>query len=259
MLLRRPQDVTTAIKSTSKIKSMKLPLCRASCGLPGNGAAKLCVPFQIVIPYADAMPEREFERIIAEGQALQSLLPDLGLIAVVPTIQEMLRVKAFLLAERRATRDYIDMAALADRLGVAASLNALASLNLLYPSAVPQSLITRLAEACESEPVDLERIPLNSYRQLKAPFTEWAFVAGTCQRLGRALLRQELEGCCPARATGATIWRLGHESESQHGRLYCPYLFELDSARRDRGLEAPVRALQGPEHRPGCCGDSGSA
>jgi hypothetical protein len=228
--------------------------------------------------YAFSMSEREFEQVVAEGRALQGLLPDLGLVAVggtaaalhcrhrvsldvdevtpqlrarytevlsvletwegwktnrrnppililgerhgvelglrqqrrsaslektqvdglwVATAPEMLRVKAFLLAERRATRDYIDLAALAERLGETASLNALALLNLLYPSDEPQTMITRLAEACESEPADLAAIPLHSYKGLQAPFTDWTVINNICRRLGHMLLKRELEGSLP--------------------------------------------------------------
>jgi hypothetical protein len=115
----------------------------------------------------------------------------------VATAPEMLRVKAFLLAERRATRDFIDVAALAELLGESASLEALALLNLLYPSDEPQTTITKLAEAGESEPVDLRAIPLHSYKGLKAPFNDWTFVAEVCQRLGRVLLKRELAGSLP--------------------------------------------------------------
>ena len=40
-----------------------------------------------------------------------------GRILKVPTIEEMLRIKAFLLVERNATRDYLDVAALSHHLG----------------------------------------------------------------------------------------------------------------------------------------------
>jgi len=224
------------------------------------------------------MSEREFERVVEEGRALQQLFPDLGLVAVggtaaalhchhrisldvdgvtpklqeryeqitsaleswegwttnrlnppvlilgerhgvelglrqqrraiplqttkvegltVPTKAETLRIKAFLLAERRGTRDYVDVAALAQCLGESASLTGLSFLNLLYPGGSPQTLISRLAEACEAEPVDLAAIPLSSYKGLKAPFTDWAFVAAACQRLGRALLKRELSSALP--------------------------------------------------------------
>ena len=43
----------------------------------------------------------------------------------VPTIEEMLRIKAFLLVERNATRDYLDVAALSHHIGTAKSILAL--------------------------------------------------------------------------------------------------------------------------------------
>ena len=89
------------------------------------------------------------------------------------------------------------MAALVNHLGEGVALAALSFLNLLYPSGTPQTSITRLAEACESEPVDLAAIPLASYKGLKAPFQNWAFIAGICQRVGRALLKRELTGGLP--------------------------------------------------------------
>ena len=118
---------------------------------------------------------------------------------VVATAAEMLRIKAFLLAERRSVRDFVDLAALATHLGEAASLAALSFLNLLYPAGSALSLITRFAEACESEPVDLATVALTSYKGLQPPFTDWAFVWAACQRLGCALLKLELTGGLPAR------------------------------------------------------------
>jgi hypothetical protein len=111
----------------------------------------------------------------------------------------MLRVKAFLLAERRAARDFVDVAALRDRLGLAAAVEALGWLNLVYPARAPQSWATRFAEACEGEPADLALVPLAAYKGLKAPLTDWAFVAEQCRDLGRALLQRELGGTLPAR------------------------------------------------------------
>lgn len=116
---------------------------------------------------------------------------------VVPTPGEMLCIKAFLLCERRVTRDYVDVVALAQHLGESASLAALSFLNLLYPTHAPQSTITQFAESSESEPIDLASIPLTTYKGLKAPFTDWAFLADVCRRLGRVLLKRELEDSLP--------------------------------------------------------------
>lgn len=115
----------------------------------------------------------------------------------VATAAEMLRVKAFLLTDRRATRDFVDVAALSLHLG-AAAVESVALLNLVYGPRAPQTWISAFAEACESKPVDLGAVPLSAYRGLRAPLTEWAFVTDRCRELGRSLLKLELKGRLPA-------------------------------------------------------------
>lgn len=117
----------------------------------------------------------------------------------VSTAEEMLRIKAFLLTERRATRDFVDLAALTRHLGEAAASEAVALLNLIYGPRAPQTWISAFAEACESEPVEGTSIPLSSYKGLHGPLTDWGFVMTQCRQLGRALLKRELEGALPSK------------------------------------------------------------
>lgn len=72
----------------------------------------------------------------------------------VPTAAEMLRIKAYLLAERRATRDYLDVAALSLHLGWGESLRALTALSDLYPPLGKLSAAAAFAEASEATPAD---------------------------------------------------------------------------------------------------------
>jgi len=116
---------------------------------------------------------------------------------LVPTAAEMLRVKALLLAERRAMRDYVDVAALARHLGDAAAVKALRPCNLIYGPRMPQSWVSTFAEACEAEPADAASVSLTNYKGLRSPFTDWPFVADGCRKLGRAVLKLELEGALP--------------------------------------------------------------
>lgn len=116
---------------------------------------------------------------------------------VVPTLNEILRVKTFLLSERRATRDYVDFAALAQKAGEERTLSALAGLNFLYASTGSQSVVTRFAEACESLPADFAAVNLKNYKGLSAPFNDWDFVSNTCRSAGRQLLKHELDGKLP--------------------------------------------------------------
>lgn len=118
---------------------------------------------------------------------------------LIPTVAEMLRVKAFLVVQRRATRDFVDMAALGERLGPVAAIKALGWLNLLYPARTSQSWAGRFAEACEGTPTDLALVPLTAYKGLGPPLNDWPFVAECCRRLGRILLKQELAGLLPVR------------------------------------------------------------
>jgi hypothetical protein len=116
---------------------------------------------------------------------------------VVPTLAETLRIKAFLLTQRRATRDYVDLSALLQKTGEAISLECLAYLNLVYPTKDNQTIVTRLAEACEATPIDFNAINLKNYKGLIKPFNEWDFVRETCRAVSRKLLKNELAECLP--------------------------------------------------------------
>lgn len=91
----------------------------------------------------------------------------------VPTLPEMARIKAWLLATWHTTRDYLDTVVLLDLLGDAA-LSALGQLDALYPQDNGQSVlvevIDRLARAA---PGDLAAVDLASYKGLMAPWTDW--------------------------------------------------------------------------------------
>lgn len=92
----------------------------------------------------------------------------------IPTLAEMLRVKAYLIVRRNTTRDFIDFAALFDHLGVKKSLEALAALDLLYPQDKGQSISQQLVlQLAEPKPWDLSQTDLSHYRSLQAPYTDW--------------------------------------------------------------------------------------
>lgn len=113
---------------------------------------------------------------------------------VIPTAEETLRIKAFLCTDRQALRDYLDLAALADKLGDEDALQALRFLNVLYPGSGNQTCITRLAEVTSQEPVDLDQHDLKTYRGIRAPYDDWRYVEHRCRDLARRLLVMELEG-----------------------------------------------------------------
>lgn len=92
----------------------------------------------------------------------------------IPTLAEMLRVKAYLIVRRNATRDFIDFVALFDKLGVRESVKALTSLDDLYPQESGNSITQQLAlQLAEPKPWDLAETNLSRYKGLKAPYTSW--------------------------------------------------------------------------------------
>lgn len=105
----------------------------------------------------------------------------------VPTPAEILRIKAWLIVDRNATRDFIDVAAISDKLGLEASARALASLDELYPQdgdpgAVRQQVMRQLAKP---RPFDLDDVKprLSEYKGISARWRSWAAVERQCRAL----------------------------------------------------------------------------
>lgn len=112
---------------------------------------------------------------------------------VMATLPEMLRVKAYLIATRNATRDYLDTIALSDKLGERAALKALIPLDELYPQpsvSVVQQLQKQLAQP---RPYDRD-LDLGIYKALHKPYTDWDYVEQRCRDLAVALLHQRHRG-----------------------------------------------------------------
>ena len=104
-----------------------------------------------------------------------------GFPLTVPTSAEMLRIKAILILKRNATRDYVDFAALAEHLGVAAAAQALRSFDHLYPQPSGESPLQQLhAQLSEAMPYDLDETDLSEYRNLDPRWHDWKAVKNAC-------------------------------------------------------------------------------
>ncbi len=110
---------------------------------------------------------------------------------VLPTLPEVLRIKAFLCLQRNATRDYLDLAALTAHMGLEAAAHALMSMDELYPQksgrawVVRTQLITQLAAP---PPYDLDKVDLAQYKGVHPPFDQWGYVSDICGKLSDMLL-----------------------------------------------------------------------
>jgi hypothetical protein len=112
---------------------------------------------------------------------------------VVPTMAEMLRVKAWLALSRNQTRDYLDVAALADRIGLDEAAAVLRGIDDYYadvnrqPEAVATQLVRQLADP---RPRDAEvTTQLASYKALEPRWREWSAVRAVLGDLAERMAR----------------------------------------------------------------------
>lgn len=112
----------------------------------------------------------------------------------VPTEEEVLRIKGYLIVRRNTTRDYIDFVALFDHLGVRRALLALDSLDSLYPQPGETSMTQQLAlQLSEPKPWDFSQVDLSHYRALQSPYTDWREVRRRATAAGQKILVTQLK------------------------------------------------------------------
>lgn len=117
----------------------------------------------------------------------------------VPTLAEITRIKAWLCLLRNATRDYLDFAALADRMGERAAAEVVATIDDYYVDQqgpggrrVSTQVVRQLAEP---NPGDLSEVDLATYRRLDRRWHDWGAVQHVCRSVAaRVLDRFATEG-----------------------------------------------------------------
>lgn len=111
----------------------------------------------------------------------------------VPTLAEALRVKAYVVVQRNQVRDYLDVVALADRLGIPDSAHVLRHLDEYYldRSGEDDSVVTALVQRlAEPNPRDSKVTrQLDRYKGLLPRWQDWAAVTALCNTLAREILR----------------------------------------------------------------------
>jgi hypothetical protein len=107
------------------------------------------------------------------------VLPSGGKVTV-PTAEETLRIKAFLVVRRNQTRDYLDLAALSEHLGPDRAAETLEQIDDYYTDqhgegdGVASQLVRQLSDP---QPADRSVIDqLSSYRRLRRRWSDWGAV-----------------------------------------------------------------------------------
>lgn len=121
------------------------------------------------------------------------IAPDVEVTA--PTAEESLRIKAYLVVQRNHVRDYLDVVALADHVGLDPALATLKTIDDHYvdrsgqDDSVLTSLVLRLADP---SPQDIEVTrELPHYKGLVARWQRWEDVVSACQDLALRLAEAE--------------------------------------------------------------------
>jgi hypothetical protein len=114
----------------------------------------------------------------------------------VPTLGEMARIKAWLLATRHTVRDYLDTVVLLDRLGEDGAAGAFRSFDAIYrQSGGDASALAEVAERLAAgAPADVAGIDVGTYRGLRPPWNDWSHVVARGRSWARVLARIALEG-----------------------------------------------------------------
>jgi hypothetical protein len=108
-----------------------------------------------------------------------------------PTIEETLRIKSFLVVDRNATRDYLDVAALSHHIGLEKSALALERMNELYAEFAGEGgdmLTSVVVKLSAPDPYDLTDIDLSEYKGIIAPWNNWRAVQEQCASLAEAVV-----------------------------------------------------------------------
>ncbi len=109
----------------------------------------------------------------------------------VPTVEEILRIKAWLVVSRNQTRDYLDAAALSDRVGIVPAGRLLARIDDYYadvngrPETVATQVSRQFADPAPKDSSVTKR--LSSYRRLDARWHDWHSVVETLRAVAVAM------------------------------------------------------------------------
>ena len=111
----------------------------------------------------------------------------------VPTADETLRMKGFLIVKRNQVRDFLDVAALGARAGTEHAAQVFAGIDAYYADqhvdgvGVASQLVRQLADP---QPADRRTIAdLEHYKGLRAPWTDWVEVERTCHAIANAMVK----------------------------------------------------------------------
>ena len=119
---------------------------------------------------------------------------DSGDVVQVPTLPEILRIKAYLIVARNQTRDYLDVVALAEQMTGGEAVATLTSIDDYYADqhgegqGIASQLVRQLSDP---RPADSRTTrQLHRYKNLDPRWHEWSAVVRACQDLAAGMVEE---------------------------------------------------------------------
>jgi hypothetical protein len=107
---------------------------------------------------------------------------------VVPTPEELLRIKGWLVVTRNATRDFVDVAALSAWLGPERTPRALSDFDLCYQDLYRRDegrdvspLLQLSRQLADPRPYDIHGVDLAEYKGIVPPWCDWQRLRAQCR------------------------------------------------------------------------------
>jgi hypothetical protein len=111
----------------------------------------------------------------------------------IPTLGECFKIKAYMVGKRRATRDFVDTCALLDLIPEKLAVEFLDEMDRDFPPVDKLSNTAKLAESIRRGPKDLDKVNLNKFKGLVAPYNDWKYIDQRLKSVTLNLTKAKLE------------------------------------------------------------------
>jgi hypothetical protein len=118
-----------------------------------------------------------------------------GRLLTVPTAEEILRIKGYLVVARNQTRDYLDVAALSEWSGIDNAAKTLGDIDHYYADqhqgglGISSQIVRQLADPRPKDSKTTRH--LDQYKRLDRRWRDWGEVRAVCAELSRRILTTE--------------------------------------------------------------------
>jgi hypothetical protein len=110
----------------------------------------------------------------------------------IPTIEEITRIKAFLIVKRNQMRDYLDFAALSDKMGISNCAKIIDKIDDYYTDEAKtdkpllSQLLRQLSEPMPKDKSNIELLP--DYKGTSEKWKDWNFIIEICKKVATEVM-----------------------------------------------------------------------